>query len=85
MRPRPDVTSRASLARAEVPIEVIVQPDQLRAIQRLVKAAAEGGLEVEALPPDVVGLAPVTIQPIPLLKIDVPDVHATAGPALPER
>ena len=77
-------TSRAAMAPADVTREVVVQPEQVRAVRRFVMAVAEGRFALEESPRTADGslIVPMTVQPILVLEIEVLDASATARPAV---
>ena len=77
-------TSRAAMAPPDVTREVVVQPEQVRAVRRFVVAVAEGRFALEELPrtADASLIVPMTVQPIPVREIEVRDASATARPVV---
>lgn len=65
--------------------EVLVPPDQMEAVRRLVRAVNEGRVEVPAeplygpiAPPEELGIAPLVVEPIPVAPLDPRAATATA-------
>ena len=84
IRRRPVRTSRAAMAPADVTREVVVQPEQVRAVRRFVMAVAEGRFALEESPRTADGalIVPMNVQPILVREIEVLDASATARPAV---
>ena len=87
-KPAPVVTVRASRSapRTAAP-EVIVPPNQMEAVRRLVRAVNEGRVELPAEPvqgplaaPATLDVAPLVVEPIPVPPLDL--VAGNTGPSI---
>jgi len=84
-----DSGRRAPRRSADVEPPVIVEPERALAIQRLRELMTQGRLDEKMLPPPVspeAALAELTIAPLEIAEIRVPDVAIVSRPpAAPQR